>query len=157
MRKNWKIACKKKKKKKRNKVLHDGGSYLMLCKSMEWFLYDRDIYHERIKLVTCSLVQITWTQVLCRFKSCSRCVGDLQWWWSLTIAPVGNKAKRLSYHKNNTAIYNMTATIPQKQFITIIIKIEIFESSSYRCCVFKLVELGDYKNSSIRYLKLALK
>ena len=129
----------------------------MLCKSMEWFLYDSDIYHERIKLVTCSLLQITWTQVLCRFKSCSRCVGDLQWWWSLTIAPVGNKAKRLSYHKNNTAIYNMTATIPQKQFITIIIKIEIFESSSYRCCVFKLVELGDYKNSSIRYLKLALK
>ena len=39
----------------------------------------------------------------------------------------------------------MTATIPQKQFITIIIKIEIFESSSYRCCVFKLVELGDYQ------------
>ena len=51
----------------------------------------------------------------------------------------------------------MTATIPQKQFISIIIKIKIFESSSYRCCVFKLVELGDYKYSSIRYLKLALK
>ena len=31
-----------------------------------------------------------------RFKSCSRRVGDSQWWGSLTMAPAGNKAKRLS-------------------------------------------------------------
>ena len=36
-----------------------------------------------------------WTQVLRRFKSCSRRVGDSRWWGSLTMAPAGNKAKRL--------------------------------------------------------------
>ena len=38
----------------------------------------------------------TWTQVLRRFKSCSRRVGDLWWWGSLTMVPAGNKAKCLS-------------------------------------------------------------
>ena len=37
-----------------------------------------------------------WTQVLCKFKSCSRHVGDLRWWESLTMVPAGNTAKRLS-------------------------------------------------------------
>ena len=33
--------------------------------------------------------------VLCRFIFYSRCVGDSQWWGSLTIGPTGSKAKRL--------------------------------------------------------------
>ena len=37
-----------------------------------------------------------WTQVLRRFKSCSRRVGDSRWWGSLTVVLAGNKAKRLS-------------------------------------------------------------
>ena len=36
------------------------------------------------------------TQVLRRFKSCSRRVGDSRCWGSLGMVPAGNKAKRLS-------------------------------------------------------------
>ena len=36
-----------------------------------------------------------WIQVMCRFKSCSRRVGDWRWWRSLTMVPAGNKSKRL--------------------------------------------------------------
>ena len=32
-----------------------------------------------------------WTQVLRRFKSYSRRVGDLRWWEPLTMVPAGNK------------------------------------------------------------------
>ena len=37
-----------------------------------------------------------WIQVLDRFKSYSRRVGDFRWWESLTMALARNKAKRLS-------------------------------------------------------------
>ena len=37
-----------------------------------------------------------WTQVLCRFKSCSWHIKDLRWWRSLAMVPAGNKAKRCS-------------------------------------------------------------
>ena len=47
-----------------------------------------------------------WSQVLRRFKSCSRRVGDSRWWGSLTMVPVGNKARRL-WSVNHT-----TKTIP---------------------------------------------
>ena len=44
-----------------------------------------------------------WTQALCRFKSCLWRVGDSRWWGSLTVVPVGSKAKRLSsVHKSNS-------------------------------------------------------
>ena len=43
-----------------------------------------------------------WTQVLRRFKSCSRRVGDSRWWGSLTVVPAGNKAKRLSSVNHTT-------------------------------------------------------
>ena len=43
-----------------------------------------------------------WTQVLCRFKPCLQCVGDLQWWGSLPMAPAGNKAKCLFSVKHTT-------------------------------------------------------
>ena len=33
-----------------------------------------------------------WTQILRRCKPCSRRVGDLRWWESLTMVPAGNKA-----------------------------------------------------------------
>ena len=42
------------------------------------------------------------TQVLCRFKSCSRRVGDSRWWGSLTMVPARNKAKRLSSVNHTT-------------------------------------------------------
>ena len=48
-----------------------------------------------------------WTQILRRFKPCSRRVGDLRWWESLTIVPAGNKAKMSfvgqSFRKNNSS------------------------------------------------------
>ena len=37
-----------------------------------------------------------WIQVLRRFKSCSRRVGDSRWWGSSTMVPGANKASRLS-------------------------------------------------------------
>ena len=37
-----------------------------------------------------------WTQVLRRFKSYSRRVGDSRWWGYLSVVPAGNKAKSLS-------------------------------------------------------------
>ena len=43
-----------------------------------------------------------WTQVLRRFKSCLRRVGDSRWWGSLTMVPAGNKAKRLSLVNHTT-------------------------------------------------------
>ena len=36
-----------------------------------------------------------WTKVLLRLKSCSWRVGDLRWWGSLTMIPVGNETTRL--------------------------------------------------------------
>ena len=30
-------------------LFHDGGTYHLVCKSMDWFLYDRDVRHERFK------------------------------------------------------------------------------------------------------------
>ena len=44
----------------------------------------------------------TWTQLLDRLKSCSRCVEDSRWWGSLAIFPTGNKAKCLSLVKHTT-------------------------------------------------------
>ena len=45
-----------------------------------------------------------WTQVLRRFKSCSRRVGDSRWWGSLTMVSAGNKTKRLSSVNHTTKI-----------------------------------------------------
>ena len=48
-----------------------------------------------------------WTQVLRRFKSCSRRVGDSRWWGSLTMVPAGNKATPFvgqPYRKNNSSL-----------------------------------------------------
>ena len=46
------------------------------------------------------------TQVLRRFKPCSRRVRDSRWRGSLTVVPAGNKAKRLS------SVNHTTTTIP---------------------------------------------
>ena len=43
-----------------------------------------------------------WTQVLPRFKSCFRCLGDSRWWGSLTMDPFDNKDKRLSFVNHTT-------------------------------------------------------
>ena len=43
-----------------------------------------------------------WAQALRRFKPCSRRVGDLRWWGSLTVVPAGNKGKRLSSVNHTT-------------------------------------------------------
>ena len=52
-----------------------------------------------------------WTQVLRRFKSCSRGVGDSRWWVSLTMVPAGNKAKRVSSVNHTTkTIHHHLAT-----------------------------------------------
>ena len=56
------------------------------------------------------------TQVLCRFKSCSRRVRYSWWWQSLTMISAGNKAKSLSsvkytmktiYHQIFIIYFNM--------------------------------------------------
>ena len=43
-----------------------------------------------------------WTQILRRFKSCLRRVGDSRWWGSLTMFPAWNTAKRLSSVNRST-------------------------------------------------------
>ena len=61
------------------------------------------------------------TQLLRRFESCLRRVGNVRWWGSLTMVLAGNKAKRFS-SVNHT----------KKQFtIIIIIIIIIIISNSY--------------------------
>ena len=52
-----------------------------------------------------------WTQVLRRFSSCSRRVGDSQWWRSLTMAPAGNEAKCLSSVNHTTKKKNNSSSI----------------------------------------------
>ena len=56
-----------------------------------------------------------WTQVLRRFKSCSRSVGVSRWWGSLTVVPAGNKAtpfvgqpyhKKINHHHNHHMCWN---------------------------------------------------
>ena len=64
----------------------------------QYVLYGLSILHKFSK---------SWTQVLCWFKSCAWRVKDLQWWKSLTIVPVGNKAKRvLSVNNSEKTIHH---------------------------------------------------
>ena len=49
-----------------------------------------------------------WIQVLPRFKSCSRSVGDSRWWGSLIMVPTGDKAKRLSSVNHTTKLTQFT-------------------------------------------------
>ena len=60
-----------------------------------------------------------WTQVLRRFRSWSRHVGDSRWWGSLTIAPAGNKAKSVS------SVNHTTKTIHHHHFIVSVIHYSI--------------------------------
>ena len=47
-------------------------------------------------------INLAWTQVLHRFKSCLRRVEDSRRWGSLTMVPAGIKAKRLSLVNHTT-------------------------------------------------------
>ena len=49
-----------------------------------------------------NFIQQSLNQVLCKFKTCSRCVGDSRWWQSLTMVPAENKAQSLSLVNHNT-------------------------------------------------------
>ena len=58
-----------------------------------------------------------WTQVPHRFKFCSRRVGNLRWWGSLSMVPAGNKATRLSSVNNTTkTIYHQSRTLLSSEF-----------------------------------------
>ena len=61
----------------------------------------------------------TWTQFLLMFKTCSRNIGDSQWWGSLTMVPARAKAKSLS-----------SVNCTTKQLIIIIIIIIIINKYS---------------------------
>ena len=78
-----------------------------------------------------------WTQVLRRFKSCWRWVGNLGWWGSLTMVPARNKAERLS------SVNHTTKTI---QFI---IGLNVFcvksiTSENLYCKIFKWIKFITY-------------
>ena len=49
-----------------------------------------------------TLFNEAWNQVLQRFKSCLQHVGDSQWWESLTMVQLGNKAKCFSLVNQTT-------------------------------------------------------
>ena len=57
-----------------------------------------------------TIAQKAWTQALCRFKSCSRRVGDSGWGGSLTMIKTGNK----------TINVFRRSTIPQELFTIVI-------------------------------------
>ena len=71
-----------------------------------------------VVVVTAAQPHKSWPQVLCRFKSCLRCVRDLRWWESplMVLAEI-----RL--------IAFCWSTIPQKHFIIIIIIIIIINNN----------------------------
>ena len=49
-----------------------------------------------------NVIQLSLNSGYAQFKSCSRHVGDLRWWGSLTMIPAGNKAKHLSSVNHTT-------------------------------------------------------
>ena len=57
------------------------------------------------------------TQVLHRFKSYSRHVGDSRWWGSLTIVPAEAKAKRFSLINHTTKTIHYHHWHPSKTYI----------------------------------------
>ena len=59
-----------------------------------------------------TLFNKAWTQILRRFKCCSRRVGDWRWWGSLTMFPTGNKAKRLSSVNHTTKTIHHSSSYP---------------------------------------------
>ena len=83
-----------------------------------------------------------WTQVMCRFKSCSRRVGDWRWWGSLTMVPAGNESKRLSSVNHATKImhqfihslwckrFSVISNLEMATHIAMIIPERIFFSSN---------------------------
>ena len=88
------------------------------CQFSVWLWYSLNIVanQKRLKVnmvsigyqhCTTSFIK-AWTQVLRRFKSCSRRVGDSRWWGSLTMVPAENKANTFTPfvgqpdHKNNS-------------------------------------------------------
>ena len=49
-------------------VFHDGGphhietrSFILLCKSMDWFLYDKGLRQERVNNIQWFLVDLSWS------------------------------------------------------------------------------------------------
>ena len=86
-----------------------------------------------------------WTQVLRRFKSCSRRVGDSQWWGSLTMVPAGNKAKCLS------SVNHTTKTIHQGLSHNIFANGERYYNSITNC-VSKLIQKNWFETSSVTFI-----
>ena len=49
-----------------------------------------------------NFIQLSLNSGFAQVQTRSRRVGDSRWWWSLTMAPAGNKAKRLSSANHTT-------------------------------------------------------
>ena len=104
--------------------------------NVQWLF--RDISHQEIHTLWCSDYHYcitsfnkAWTQVLCRFKSCSRHVGDSRWWGSLTMVPTGNKAKCLS------SVNHTTKTIHQHHHHQVVklmssLVLDMLDSTQYK-------------------------
>ena len=77
-----------------------------------------------------NFIQQVWTEVLRKFKSCSLHVGDSRWWGSLTWSQL---EIRLNVFRRST--------IPQKQFITIIIIITIIKKKKSHSDRFRHIQV----------------
>ena len=91
-----------------------------------------------------------WTQVLRRFKSCSRRVGDSRWWGSLAMVPAGNKATPFvgqPYHKNNSSSSSSSSSFFMFSCANLYYKYA--KSDSYRVLNFRSVKITDMKSSPI--------
>ena len=72
-----------------------------------------------------------WTQVLCRFNTCSRRVGDSPWWGSLTMVPAGNKAKHISSVNHTTKQFIIIIIFIEVTFIRVVLFFHVFLSFSF--------------------------
>ena len=92
-----------------------------------------------------------WTQVLRRFKSCSRRVGDSRWWGSLTMVRAGNKATPFvgqPYHKT-IHHHQGTSLFPAK-----ILQIRPLDKEFYKVTNYEKFKLVTFKNETFVEVRL---
>ena len=88
----------------------------------------------------------TWTQVLRKFKSCLRRVGDLRWWGSLTTVPAGNKVKRLS------SVNHSLKTIHHHYHDSLAFTKKLLNESIYGCfSISRYIKRGKKSHHHIRH------
>ena len=97
-----------------------------------------------------------WTQVLRRFSSCSRRVGDSRWWRSLTMAPAGNEAKCLSSvnhtthtKKNNSLSIQFNSTAGVMKYNSLFWSFDLLSLFLWNICMCRCFLSYDFISGSV--------